>query len=293
MWHANMLCVNRMPSSSPFGMHGAAVSQVLSASCGIEAVWRDGLGGGGWLRGTGGCGAGLWVGDCFIYNNAAWRLNYCVGGEVTTMFHLDRPMYLLGYLASQSRVYLIDKARPHAAKPAPPGDTRIAFCSERALWLLYCLLVARVSALDAACRYSTCTRWLHVHASACSWSLSSSSRSSRGLWCPRLVTPRHGWVAVQEFGVVGYTLLLSVIEYKTLVLRGDMEAAADILPQIPQVWPRLAAVTHAPLTTGGGHRAAAGHLHPHVPARNHSPDALPAYRCILHGRSFAPFWPAC
>ena len=39
----------------------------------------------------------------------------------------------------------------------------------------------------------------------------------------------------QEFGVVGYTLLLSVIEYKTLVLRGDMEAAAEILPQIPQV----------------------------------------------------------
>lgn len=25
------------------------------------------------------------------------------------MFHLDRPMYLLGYLASQSKVYLIDK----------------------------------------------------------------------------------------------------------------------------------------------------------------------------------------
>lgn len=25
---------------------------------------------------------GLWVGDCFIYNNSAWRLNYCVGGEV-------------------------------------------------------------------------------------------------------------------------------------------------------------------------------------------------------------------
>ncbi|KAF6173073.1 hypothetical protein GIB67_009993 [Kingdonia uniflora] len=52
---------------------------------------------------------GLWVGDCFIYNNSSWRLNYYVGGEVTTMFHLDRPMYLLGYLAGQSRVYLIDK----------------------------------------------------------------------------------------------------------------------------------------------------------------------------------------
>lgn len=30
------------------------------------------------------------VGDCFIYNNAAWRLNYCVGGEVTTLHHLDK-----------------------------------------------------------------------------------------------------------------------------------------------------------------------------------------------------------
>ena len=29
--------------------------------------------------------------------------------QVTTMFHLDQPMYLLGYLANQSRVYLIDK----------------------------------------------------------------------------------------------------------------------------------------------------------------------------------------
>ncbi|KAL3136098.1 hypothetical protein ABBQ32_007120 [Trebouxia sp. C0010 RCD-2024] len=89
---------------------------------------------------------GLWVGDCFIYNNSAWRLNYCVGGEVTTMYHLDRPMYLLGYLASHSKVYLIDK----------------------------------------------------------------------------------------EFGVVSYTLLLSLIEYKTLVLREDMEAAQQLLPTIPE-----------------------------------------------------------
>ncbi|CAL9104963.1 unnamed protein product [Musa textilis] len=89
---------------------------------------------------------GIWVGDCFIYNNSSWRLNYCVGGEVTTMFHLDRPMYLLGYLASQSRVYLIDK----------------------------------------------------------------------------------------EFNVMGYTLLLSLIEYKTLVMRGDLERANEVLPSIPQ-----------------------------------------------------------
>ncbi|KAH9615444.1 hypothetical protein KSS87_021359 [Heliosperma pusillum] len=89
---------------------------------------------------------GIWVGDCFIYNNSSWRLNYCVGGEVTTMFHLDRPMYLLGYLASQSRVYLIDK----------------------------------------------------------------------------------------EFNVIGYTLLLSLIEYKTLVMRGDFERAIEVLSTIPK-----------------------------------------------------------
>ncbi|KAJ0528081.1 putative transcription factor WD40-like family [Helianthus annuus] len=89
---------------------------------------------------------GLWVGDCFIYNNSSWRLNYCVGGEVTTMFHLDRPMYLLGYLANQSRVYLIDK----------------------------------------------------------------------------------------EFNVIGYTLLLTLIEYKTLVMRGELERASELLPSIPK-----------------------------------------------------------
>ncbi|VAI69856.1 unnamed protein product [Triticum turgidum subsp. durum] len=89
---------------------------------------------------------GIWVGDCFIYNNSSWRLNYCVGGEVTTMYHLDRPMYLMGYLANQSRVYLIDK----------------------------------------------------------------------------------------EFNVIGYTLLLSLIEYKTLVMRGDLESANEILPSIPK-----------------------------------------------------------
>lgn len=89
---------------------------------------------------------GIWVGDCFIYNNASWRLNYCVGGQVTTLHHLDKPMYLLGYLASRSRVYLVDR----------------------------------------------------------------------------------------DFGVVSYTLLLSVVEYKTLVLRGDMETAAEVLETIPK-----------------------------------------------------------
>lgn len=34
---------------------------------------------------------------------------------------------------------------------------------------------------------------------------------------------------------MGYTLLLSLIEYKTLVMRGDFAEANKILPQIPQV----------------------------------------------------------
>uniref|UniRef100_A0A061QYC6 Coatomer subunit beta' n=1 Tax=Tetraselmis sp. GSL018 TaxID=582737 RepID=A0A061QYC6_9CHLO len=90
--------------------------------------------------------SGIWVGDCFVYNNMSWRLNYCVGGEVTTMFHLDRPMFLLGYMAAMNRLYLIDK----------------------------------------------------------------------------------------EYSIVSYTLLLSMIEFKTLAMRGDMEAALEVLPTIPE-----------------------------------------------------------
>jgi coatomer subunit beta' len=51
----------------------------------------------------------LWVGDALVYTNAAWRLQYCVGGEAATLAHLDRPLYLIGYLAAQSRVYLIGR----------------------------------------------------------------------------------------------------------------------------------------------------------------------------------------
>jgi coatomer subunit beta' len=53
---------------------------------------------------------GMWVGDVFLYTNGANRLNYYVGGEVMTLAHLDRHMYLLGYLSKEGRVYLIDKA---------------------------------------------------------------------------------------------------------------------------------------------------------------------------------------
>ena len=90
--------------------------------------------------------SGFWVGDCFVYNTSNWRLQYYVGGEVTTMFHLDKPMYLMGYSSQLSRIFLIDR----------------------------------------------------------------------------------------EYGIFSFTLLLQLIEYKTLVLRGDLEAAASVLPDIPQ-----------------------------------------------------------
>jgi len=51
----------------------------------------------------------IWVDDCFIYTNANSRLNYCVGGQIVTISHLDRQMYLLGYLPRDNRLYLIDK----------------------------------------------------------------------------------------------------------------------------------------------------------------------------------------
>jgi len=52
---------------------------------------------------------GIWVGDCFIYTNNVNRLNYFVGGEIVTISHLDREMYLLGYIAKDNRLYLGDK----------------------------------------------------------------------------------------------------------------------------------------------------------------------------------------
>ena len=53
---------------------------------------------------------GQWVGDCFLFTNATNRLNYFVGGEIMTLCHLDHTMYMLGYLAKEDRVFLIDNS---------------------------------------------------------------------------------------------------------------------------------------------------------------------------------------
>ena len=87
----------------------------------------------------------LWVGDCFIYTNANNRLNYCVGNQTVTISHLDRHMYLLGYIPQNNKLYLIDKS----------------------------------------------------------------------------------------FNIINYTLHITIINYQTAVLRGDLETANKILPKIP------------------------------------------------------------
>ncbi|KAF2455125.1 coatomer beta [Lineolata rhizophorae] len=88
---------------------------------------------------------GQWVGDCFVYTNATNRLNYLVGDQTYTISHFDQPMYVLGYLPRDGRIYVADK----------------------------------------------------------------------------------------DVNVVAYALSLSVIEYQTLVLRGDLDSANEMLPEVP------------------------------------------------------------
>jgi coatomer subunit beta' len=53
--------------------------------------------------------SGCWVGDCFVYTTSTNRLNYLVGDKSYTISHFDQPMYVLGYLARDGRIYLCDK----------------------------------------------------------------------------------------------------------------------------------------------------------------------------------------
>jgi len=89
---------------------------------------------------------GLWVGHCFIYTNSVNRLNYYVGGEIVTVAHLDRTLYILGYIRNDNRLYLGDK----------------------------------------------------------------------------------------ELNIVSYSILKSVLDYQTAVMRQDFETADDVLPLIPK-----------------------------------------------------------
>lgn len=47
--------------------------------------------------------------------------------------------------------------------------------------------------------------------------------------------PSHNriYVADKDMGIYSYSLSLTVIEYQSAILRGDQQAAAEILPQVP------------------------------------------------------------
>lgn len=50
-----------------------------------------------------------WTGECFLYTNSQNRIQYLVGEQTHTVNHTDNELYLLGYLPSHGRVYLVDK----------------------------------------------------------------------------------------------------------------------------------------------------------------------------------------
>ena len=53
--------------------------------------------------------SGCYSGEIFIYTNNTSRLNYYIGGQTITLTHLDRSLYVMGYIQKANRVYLIDK----------------------------------------------------------------------------------------------------------------------------------------------------------------------------------------
>eukprot|EP00166_Cyanidium_caldarium_P006019 ctg_771.g303 len=53
--------------------------------------------------------SGRWHGECFFFTSAAGRIGYVIGGEVALLAHADRPLYVLGYLPSENRLFLIDR----------------------------------------------------------------------------------------------------------------------------------------------------------------------------------------
>ncbi|CAN0435930.1 unnamed protein product, partial [Hapterophycus canaliculatus] len=50
-----------------------------------------------------------WLDSCLSFLLRQGRLSYYIGGETMTLCHLEHPMYMLGYLPKEDRVYLMDK----------------------------------------------------------------------------------------------------------------------------------------------------------------------------------------
>lgn len=170
---------------------------------------------------------GLWVGDCFIYNNSSWRLNYCVGGEVC-----HHPSFVWKSFSYPVIIHA------HGFDEVMNVDCLIYL-------LLHVFRWQRCSIWTDPC---TCWGILLAKAGYI-WLTKSSSKLGSSL-CLKVVKflfialwymlplPFLSYLSFFFFfwvySVMGYTLLLSLIEYKTLVMRGDLERANQLLPSIPK-----------------------------------------------------------
>lgn len=54
--------------------------------------------------------SGLWISDVFFFTNPLGKINYSISGKIFNYGHTDRKKYLLGFIPSQNRLYLIDKS---------------------------------------------------------------------------------------------------------------------------------------------------------------------------------------
>ena len=156
------------------------------------------------------------MGDCLIYTNVAGRLNYTVGGEVITLQHLDRPLYIVGYLPKENRCALY---LPHTSTVSP----------------LY-LPAATCPRRTGAQRANTLT--LAV-APALTRTLTPAPTLTLTLTLTLILTPARTLTATRavarlylidrDYSIVSYSLLLAVLEYPT---------AARTLARSPNANPR-------------------------------------------------------
>ncbi|PJF18060.1 Coatomer subunit beta [Paramicrosporidium saccamoebae] len=53
--------------------------------------------------------SGIWIADCFVYVTSRNRISYVVGGQTYQIAISERPLYLVGFLAKENRLVLVDK----------------------------------------------------------------------------------------------------------------------------------------------------------------------------------------
>ncbi len=54
--------------------------------------------------------SGLWISDVFFFTNAYGKINYSISGKIFNYAHTDKKKFLIGFIPSQNRLYLIDKS---------------------------------------------------------------------------------------------------------------------------------------------------------------------------------------